>query len=224
MNKFWFLLVHKPKGITSFDLIAKLRKKLWIKQIGHSWTLDPLTTGLMLVWVGQACKFLQWHKSDKKTYQAEITLWKTSETFDWEWPIIETNYKREISKQKILEILEWFKGNIIQTPPKYSAIKIEGRKLCDITRKWESVNIPQREITISNLIILDYNYPILKLDITCSSWTYIRSLASDIWKRLSCWAYLSGLVRTKIENHDLKNAIKLDDISLKQLKSSDFWL
>lgn len=224
IKKSWFLLIDKPKGITSFDLIAIIRKKFLIKRVWHSWTLDPLATWLMLVWVWEACKFLKWHTHDKKSYQAEITLWKISETYDGQWPIVEVNYKWEISKQKMLETLEWFKWKIVQTPPKYSAIKVEWRKLCDITRKWETVNIPKREVEISILTLLSFNYPILKLDITCSSWTYIRSIASDIWKRLWCWAYLSGLLRTKIENYNLKNAIQVGEISFEKLKSIDFWL
>ena len=224
MSISWFLLVNKPLDFTSFDVIAVLRKKLWVKKIWHTWTLDPLATGLMLVWVWDGCKFIYLHNSDKKSYEATVILWKVSETYDWEWPIKSTWFTWEVSKQQLLEVFEWFKWKIKQTPPKYSAIKIEWRKLCDIARKWEEVDIPEREVEIFKINLISFKFPEFKLEVDCSSWTYIRSIASDVWKRLWTWAYLSWLVRTKIEDIDLNDAYNLEEISSKSLLSLDYWL
>jgi len=222
--KNWFLLVDKPLNWTSFDLIAFIRKKIWIKKVGHTWTLDPLATGLMLIWVWKWTKLLSYHTHDKKSYKAKIKFWFNSETYDWEWPIEKTNFTWKISKQKLFEVIEFFKWKIKQIPPKFSALKIDGKKLCDLARKWQKIDIPEREVEIFKIEVLSFNYPDLELDIECWSWTYIRSIAFDLWKKLQCWAYMSWLIRTWIEDFKLEESISHKDISEEKLLWLDFWL
>ena len=210
----WFLLVNKPLHWTSFDIIWFSRWKLQTKKIWHTGTLDPLATGLMILWIWKWTKFLNFHTADKKTYEAEIKFWFITETFDDEWEKIPTNFQWEISKQKLFEALENFKWKIKQVPPRFSAIKVWGQKLCNLARKWQkSIKIPEREITIFEIKVLYYKWPNLKLKIKCSSGTYIRSIANDLWESLWCWWYLTALKRTEIEDFKLENAIEKDEIS-----------
>lgn len=222
--KSWFLLVDKPLNWTSFDLVAFIRKKIWVKKVGHTWTLDPLATGLMLIWVWEWTKLLSYHTHDKKSYKAKIKFWYTSETYDSEWPIKKTNFLWKISKQQLFEAVESFKWKIKQTPPKFSALKIEWQKLCDLARKGHDVKIPEREVEIFKIEILSFEYPDLELEINCSSWTYIRSIANDLWKKLWPWAYLSWLIRTWIEDLELNQAISNENVSEKDLLPLDFGL
>lgn len=222
--KNWFLIIDKPLNWTSFDLIAFIRKKIWIKKVGHTWTLDPLATWLMLVWVWEWTKLLSYHKSDKKNYKAKIKFWFISETYDGEWPIKKTDFNWEISMQKLVETLEFFKWKIKQIPPTFSAIKINGQKLCNLARKWQKISAPERDVEIFKNEILSFNYPNLELNIECGSWTYIRSIAFDLWKKLWCWAYMSGLIRTWIEDLKLENAILHEEISEEKLLPLDFSL
>ena len=225
MQKDWFLLVNKPLGWTSFDLIWYARKKLWIRKIWHTGTLDPLATWLMILWVWKWTKFLKFFTKDKKTYEADIKFWFITETFDDEWEKTSTWFKWEISKQQLFEALENFKWKIKQIPPRYSAIKIWWQKLCNLARKWQkSIKIPEREIEIFEIKVLKYNWPDLKLKIKCSSWTYIRSIAHDLWEKLWCWWYLNWLIRTEIENFTLKDAIEKDEISLEKIIPIDDFL
>jgi len=221
----WFLLVNKPLHWTSFDVIWYSRKILKTKKIWHTWTLDPLATGLMILWIWKWTKFLNFHTADKKTYEADVKFWFTTETYDDEWEKIPTTFKWEISKQKLFEKLENFKWKIKQTPPRFSAIKVWGKKLCNLARKWQkSVKIPEREITIFEIKILDYKWPYLKLKITCSSWTYIRSIANDLWENLWCGWYLTWLKRTEIEDLKLEDAIEKDEISEEKILPLDKFL
>lgn len=221
----WFLLVNKPLKFTAHDLISVVKKKLNVNKAWHTGTLDPLATWLMLVWIWDATKFLKWHTHDKKSYTAKIKLWEISNTFDWEWVIENTNFKWKITKQQLIEAIEWFKWKITQIPPKYSAIKIQGKKAYDYMRDWDTeIKIPSREVEIFKINILNFEYPNLELDIHCSSWTYIRSIANDLGQRLWCWWYLIWLIRTWIENYSLNQAIETNEISIEKLLPVDFWL
>jgi len=210
----WFLLVNKPLTWTSFDVIWFSRWRLQTKKIWHTWTLDPLATGLMILWIWKWTKFLNFHTADRKTYEADIRFWFTTETYDDEWEKISSGFDWEISKQQLFEALENFKWKIKQIPPRFSAIKVWWQKLCNLARKWQkSVKIPEREVEIFEIKILDFQYPKLSLKITCWSWTYIRSIANDLWENLWCWWYLTWLKRTAIEDLKLEDAIEKDEIS-----------
>ena len=207
------ILVDKPAGISSFGIVAKIRGKLKAElghkvKVGHTGTLDPFATGLLIILTGKMTK-----KSDEflkldKVYEATLKLGYTSTTGDPEGQIQE--YATMTPKLDILEsILNSFIGRIEQTPPKFSAIKINGERAYRLARKGQDFEIPSREIEIYDIKILKYNYPELIIRVHCSSGTYIRTLAEDIGKALETGAYLTALRRTKIGKYSIENAIML---------------
>lgn len=210
-----FLLIDKPKKITSFDVIYKLRKITGIKKIGHAGTLDPLATGLLLCAIGRPAtrQIDQFIKLDK-TYQAKIKLGEISDTYDKEGQVtkIECN---KIPQKEIAKILKKFQGQIKQVPPMFSAKKIKGQKLYDLARQGKTVKRPAQNIIIYNLKIIKYKFPYLDIEIKCSSGTYIRSLAHDFGQTLGCGALLADLKRTQIGQYSLKQAVKLSQLNKK---------
>lgn len=208
----YFLNINKPKGLSSFDVIRNLRKRLNIKQIGHSGTLDPLASGVMQVAVGQATKLLDYLKSDK-TYIASFKFGYVSDTFDSEGTI-DFFKKPDVNQKLLIETLNSFLGKSLQIPPKYSAIKQNGKKLCDIARynKDAEISIPPREIEIYSIKLLEFNdIDFVKIEVSCKKGTYIRSLVNDIGLKLGCGAYMTDLVRTKAGNFKIENSNNLDD-------------
>ncbi len=177
---FGFLLIDKPVGWTSFDVCGKLRKILKIKKIGHTGTLDPFATGLLIVAVGKATKLIPFLEKDQKIYETEILLGHTSETLDTESKIKKIS-DNEISKEAIEQILcSNFLGKIQQIPPKYSALKINDKKMCDMARKGEDFEIKARETEIISTKILDFNFPVVKIRLEVSAGFYVRSFARDL--------------------------------------------
>ena len=209
----YFLNINKPKGISSFDVIRFLRKKLKIKQIGHSGTLDPLATGVMQIAVGKATKLLDYLDSDK-CYTAEIKFGYNTETYDSEGEEIFIK-QPDFNESELKECLNSFLGKTKQIPPIYSAIKINGKKLCDMARKspQETIAISEREIEIYSIELVEFNKKEYKakINVACKKGTYIRSLAFDIGKKLGCGAYLTELKRTKAGNFLIENSNNLDD-------------
>lgn len=191
----YFLNINKPKGMSSFGIIRELRKRLKIKQIGHSGTLDPLASGVLQVAVGKATKLLDYLESDKK-YIAEIVFGYTTESFDSE---TEPNFIKEptFSRDDLEKCLKSFVGVIKQIPPKYSAIKHNGVKLCDLVRANKEINIHdfEREIEIYSIDLLEFNHKTAKIEVYCKKGTYIRSLVHDIGQKLTCGAYMNDLTR-----------------------------
>lgn len=215
MSDCYFLNINKPKGITSFDVIFKLRRILKIKKIGHAGTLDPMASGVMQVAVGSASRLLEYLPSDKE-YIADIKFGFESTTLDIEGEITEFNTP-SFSKENLESVLSGFLGKITQIPPKFSAIKVGGKKLCDIARKNPEVEIeiPKREVEIYDIELLNFNMPNAKIKVRCSKGTYIRTLALDIAKKLNTRSYLTNLTRTRAGNFELKNSIKIEDVSEK---------
>ncbi len=209
MVPMYFLNVYKEKGMTSFDVIHKLRKVLNIKKIGHSGTLDPLAQGILQVAVGNASRLLEYLDDDKE-YIAQIKFGYTSTTEDEEG---EKTFMKEpdFSKDELLQAINLFKGKILQIPPKYSAIKINGKKLCDLSRQNKEIpEIKPREVEIYKIKLLNFNTPdSAEIMVSCSKGTYIRSLIRDIGEKLGCGAYMSDLTRIKAGNFTLKDSIKL---------------
>lgn len=207
----YFLNINKPKGITSFDVIRFLRKKLKIKQIGHSGTLDPLASGVIQVGVGACTKLLDYLDSDKE-YVASLKFGFITDTFDDEGEKIFVK-KPEFNKNSLIQVLNSFLGKTKQIPPKYSAIKQNGIKLCDLVRQNRASEIKEfeRDIEIYSIELLEFNgFDEAKIKVNCKKGTYIRSLANDIGQKLSCGAYLIDLKRTKAGNFKIENS---DDLS-----------
>ena len=203
------LLVDKPLGITSFDVIRHLRRQAGVRKIGHAGTLDPLATGLMLMLFGTACKQAMILTKLDKRYSAELTLGANSTTGDAEGEKLPVS-DRVPTKDEVVTALDQFRDEITQTPSIYSAIKINGQEAYKHARAGRSVEMPSRQVTIYELELISYDYPIVKLEAKVSSGTYIRSLAEDLGATLKTGGYLSGLIRTEVGEYSLSDAIQLD--------------
>lgn len=208
------ILVNKPKGMTSHDVVNKIRKITGEKRVGHAGTLDPNATGLLIVGVGrQATKKLgDLTKSTTKTYEAELFLGATSTTDDMEGNLKQAEKVVAPSRKQVEEVLCEFVGDQKQTPPVYSAVKIKGAKAYELARKGKTVTLKPRKVTIYSLKLLDYKYPIVKLECEVSSGTYIRALARDIGEKLGTGAYLANLKRTRIGDFKLEDALELKNL------------
>lgn len=218
----YFLNLIKPKGMTSFDIVRFLRKKIGIKQIGHSGTLDPLAYGVMQVGVGKATKLLDYLQSDKE-YIADIQFGYETSTYDNEGDKFFVK-KPDFSFSDLENALNSFLGVSIQIPPKYSAIKSGGKKLCDLARNNIDIDILDfgREIEIYSIELMYFNgFDKAKIKVNCKKGTYIRSLVYDLGKKLDCGAYLTDLQRTRAGNFIYSNANNLDDLNYKKINPLD---
>ncbi len=211
-----FLNIYKEKGMTSFDVIRELRKKFNIKKIGHTGTLDPLAEGVLVVAVGEATKLIEFLMNEEKRYSAKVMLGEKSDTYDAEGKIEKVNDKKP-DFEEITKVLNFFEGPIEQIPPKYSAIKIKGKKAYEMARKGEKFEMTKRKVEIKNIALINYEYPVIEFDVECSSGTYIRSLANDIGEKSGTGAYLKELLRTKAGNFIIKDSVKLKDVTAKDL-------
>ena len=210
------LLIDKPFKWTSFDIINKirilLRYHLGIKKskVGHAGTLDPLATGLMIVCIGKMTKKIEYFTGLDKEYVAEITFGGTTPSYDLETNIEQTFDYEHINSEKINIALKQFLGKQMQTPPLFSAIRIDGKRAYEHARKGDDIELNQREITFNELELLEYKSPVAKIRINCSKGTYIRSFANDLGKKLQSGAFLSALNRTFIGDFSLKDALTIE--------------
>jgi tRNA pseudouridine55 synthase len=236
-----FLLIDKPKGITSHDVIDEVRKVTGERRVGHAGTLDPNATGLLLVGVGrESTKKLGKLALKRKTYEAEIVLGEERDTGDVEGQSTRIPQQVRSSQRansvrddktgleslpvlsNVRGVLASFLGEQEQVPPVYSAIKIKGKKAYELARRGKKVNLKPRRITVHSIELLDYHYPIIKIKTSVSSGTYIRALARDIGRKLDTGAYLDNLRRTKLGKYDIEDAIKLKDLSPDNWKEKAF--
>ncbi|HSA06641.1 MAG TPA: tRNA pseudouridine(55) synthase TruB [Candidatus Gastranaerophilales bacterium] len=208
--------INKPKGITSQDVVSKLRKILKIKQIGHTGTLDPLATGVLPMCIGKATRIIE-YLDTSKSYRAYILLGVETDTYDMEGEILK---KQPIipDKEQIESCLQEFKGEITQIPPIYSAVHYKGKRLYEYARKnIEITDIPERKVTINDIKLLsiekmDSENPALVVDIDCSGGTYIRSIASDLGKKLGYGCCLENLTRTGSGNFRIEDSLTLEQV------------
>lgn len=215
------LLINKPKGWTSFDVVAKVRNILKKEsgkkiKVGHTGTLDPLATGLMVLVVGSYCKRAQEFSKLDKTYEVTMKLGETSTTGDEEGEKTNISDKKP-DLQELKAACTEFTGEIMQKPPVYSAIKINGQRAYKLARKGQKIEIEPRKVTIHKIEITDYKYPAVKFTTSVSSGTYIRSLVEDIGSKLGVGAYMSDLNRTTISDFLLKDAIVMDEINFDKI-------
>jgi len=215
-NKYYngVLLLNKRPGITSHDAVQEVRHTVRQRRVGHTGTLDPRAEGLLLVCLGRATKLVPFLTDQQKTYEAEICLGQRSSTYDQEGvyrdqPILQPP---DMELHEFQKLLETYRGRQKQTVPAYSAVHVNGRRLYDIARSGERVDLPQREIEISEIRATSYHKPYLGLTLSCSKGTYVRSLAHDIGERLQCGAYLSALKRVRVGRFRLEDALEIDDI------------
>ena len=203
------LLLDKPQGITSNAALQRVKRLLAAKKAGHVGTLDPMASGLLPICVGEATKFSGYMLSADKTYAAEVMLGATSSTGDAEGEIT-MGPRVEISRTELEAVLEGFRGNIMQTPPMYSALKRDGKPLYAYARAGEVIELAPRPVTIHSLTLSDFKIPSFTMTVTCSKGTYIRVLAEDIGRAIGCGGMLTGLRRIGVGTFDLSGAIALD--------------
>ena len=212
------LLIDKPAGWTSHDVVAKVRGILHIRAVGHAGTLDPFATGLLILGIGPGTKQLTNLVGLDKVYEATLTLGATSTTFDPEGEITLDPYhaSRISSMQTIEQVLDQFRGGYAQKAPIYSAKKLAGQKLYDLARAGKATEEmrPIKDVKIAELTILDYTWPTLRLHVHCGSGTYIRSLGDDIGRALGVGAYVTQLRRTRIGEFRVEDAKTLNSVLL----------
>lgn len=214
------IVVNKPKGITSFDVIRKLKKIFKTKKIGHTGTLDPLATGVMLVCVGKATKLASDLEAKDKIYIADFDIGYATDTYDIEGKKIAENII-EVSKENLKQSIKKFIGNIKQVPPMYSAIKIDGNKLYHLARKGIEVERPKRDVTIEYINLLDFKDNKVKIETKVSKGCYIRSLIYDIGQDLGTYATMTALQRKQVGDYSLENSYSLEQIE-KMIFNNDF--
>lgn len=212
---FGFLNVYKPAGMTSHDVVAVLRRVTKIKQIGHTGTLDPFAQGVLPIAIGKATRLIE-YLDDEKEYLAQINFGHATTTYDIEGEAIFTpkNQSVKIALENIIDGLKEFEGEILQTPPMYSAIKVKGKKLYEYARKGEEIKIEPRKVVIEKIELKNFDEinQTAEVLIKCSKGTYIRSIAHDLGQNLGVGAYLSRLERTQAGNFYINNSILLENI------------
>lgn len=205
------LVVDKPVGMTSHDVVQQVRAGTRIRRAGHTGTLDPRASGVLVVLIGPAVRLSEYVSTSDKRYQAVLRFGMTTSTYDTEGEIT-SRAPVDISYEELEETLSTFVGEFEQTPPIYSAIKVGGRKAYDIARDGETVELEPRLITVHSIELLDWDPPEAVIDVHCSSGTYIRSLASDLGEKLGCGATLVGLRRTRNGQFALRDAVSLSKL------------
>lgn len=209
---FGFLVIDKPRGLTSHDVVARLRRGLGIKKIGHAGTLDPMATGILVACLGPATRLSEYAMASSKVYLADVKLGETTDTFDAEGQVVQTRSAAHVQQADVTAALTRFMGTIQQVPPMYSAIKQGGRKLYELARAGQEVERPPRAVEIDDLRLIRWDPPQLSLVVHCGPGTYIRSLAHDIGQVLGVGAHLVGLRRTASGQLTESDAVTLDDL------------
>ncbi|MBI3172708.1 MAG: tRNA pseudouridine(55) synthase TruB [Chloroflexi bacterium] len=203
------LVVDKPVGMTSHDVVQVIRNGTGLRRAGHTGTLDPRASGVLVILVGPAVRLSEYVSASDKRYQAIIRLGSTTDTFDAEGKFTRSNQPVNVTEAQFEEVLQSFIGEIEQTPPPYSAVKVQGRKAYEMARQGEEVDLTPRKIQVHHLEVLEWAPPEVVVDVHCSSGTYVRSLANDLGEKLGCGAYLVGLRRTKSGRFSLRDATPL---------------
>ncbi len=204
------LVVDKPVGLTSHDVVDVIRRGTNIRRAGHTGTLDPRASGVLVVLIGPAVRLSEFVSAADKRYQAVLRLGSTTDTYDAEGHFThQETAPLDVTEEKFEEVLKTFIGEIEQTPPPFSAVKVHGRKAYEMARQGEEVELAPRKIQVHHLEVLEWALPEVVIDVHCSSGTYVRSLANDMGNILGCGAYLVGLRRTKSGRFSLRDATPL---------------
>ena len=205
------ICLDKPCDMTSFMAVKRASRILGVKKAGHTGTLDPMATGVLVIMLGHCTRFIELLPEHKKSYTARVKLGITTDTLDITGEVLTEN-PVDVTLPQLLSVAERFKGDILQTPPMYSALKKDGERLYDLARKGIEIEREQRKITIEKLEIYDFNGTEFSMDVTCSSGTYIRSICDDIGKALGCGAVMTELRRTEANGFSIENAVTLKEL------------
>lgn len=211
------MLVNKPKGITSHDVVSRMRRTLQTRRIGHAGTLDPLATGLLVMAVGPATRFLQYLPLEPKEYVCRIRFGQETNTYDAEGDVVAEKEVPGDLENQLVEVLPDFTGEVDQLPPLFSAVKKDGKPLYAYARKGEEVERKTRTIYIEELELMETTETDARVRIVCSGGTYVRTIAHDLGDRLGCGAHVAELERTKVGKFDVGGAVELDDVSIEKL-------
>lgn len=210
------IIINKPKGYTSHDVVNIVKKKLNISKVGHTGTLDPNATGVLPILIGKATKISKYLIEHNKTYIAELALGEKSSTGDIEGEIIEKQELPNLEEHQIKQVLESFIGKQMQTPPIYSAIKINGKKAYEYARSGQTIELKPREIEIMDISLVNFEKGSITFKVKCSKGTYIRVLCEDIARKLGTVGLMKKLCRTKVNEFDIEQST-----DLKELKATD---
>lgn len=211
------LLINKPRGMTSHDVVHKVRKKLQTKKVGHAGTLDPLAEGLLIIAVGSATRFLNYLNLEPKVYEGEMRLGVTTTTQDAEGDTLAESEWHHITIQQLKETAKTFIGEIEQLPPMFSAVKVQGKPLYTYARKGQDIERKTKKVHVHDFQITELNPPVAHFRVSCSTGTYVRTLIHDLGQKLQCGAYLKSLKRLQIGTFSLEQACNLDEISEENL-------
>ena len=205
------VIVDKPQGWTSQDVTARLRRVFGTRRIGHGGTLDPMATGVLPVFVGRATRGVEFFEHAEKTYETMLRLGITTDTEDRTGTVL-TEKEVSFTEEQLRETLEAFRGEIFQVPPMYSALKVNGRKLCDLARKGKTVERQPRPVTVHELTLLERGENTLRLRVRCSKGTYIRTLCKDMGEKLGCGGCMESLRRISAGEYTIDEAVPLQTL------------
>jgi tRNA pseudouridine55 synthase len=212
------LNLDKPPGLTSHDVVDRVRAVAGQRRVGHAGTLDPMATGVLLVCLGRATRVAEYLMASSKTYRAHVRLGVATDTYDAEGTVVEER-PVEVDRAAVEAALDRFRGSILQVPPMYSAVKHRGKRLYQLARQGVTVEREPRPVEIYRLELLEWRPPDLVLEVSCSPGTYIRSLAHDLGQVLGCGAHLAGLVRLASGDFRLEEAVGLEELTRERLPS-----
>jgi len=208
------LIVDKPQGMTSHDVVDLIRRKFAVKKCGHAGTLDPMATGVLVMLLGKYTKFSARFLGEDKEYTATMVLGATSDTGDACGKITPYGEAGGVTREKADTVFDKFSGEIEQIPPMYSAVKVNGRKLYELARKGKSAEVPPKRVHIKSIKITRFAPPEIDFVVTCSKGTYIRQLAADIGASIGCGAYLSALRRTRSGEFGMNEALSVEQLKV----------
>lgn len=219
-DPFGLIVVDKPAGPTSHDVVAQIRRATGVSKVGHTGTLDPAATGVLILCLGKATRLSEYLTASDKRYLAEIHFGKVTTTYDGDGEVVEETGQAP-SREAIESSLPQFLGEVQQRPPAYSAIKVEGVRAYRMARAGQSPDLPARTVSIHELTIKNFDPPVLRLEVACSAGTYIRSLAHDLGQALGVGGTLAGLRRLQSGAFDLSDAVPLSDL-LRSIEAGDW--
>lgn len=213
------LIVDKPMGMTSHDVVARVRRKFHLRRVGHAGTLDPMATGVLVILLGKATKLFPQFEGFDKAYRATLVLGMQTTTADIQGKVIQQAAYEHLGRAQVEKVLTKFVGEILQTPPMVSAIKFKGKRLYELARKGIVVERQPRLIKINRLELVHFDPPRVTIYIECSKGTYVRQLAEDIGKELGSLACVSEIERTKVGPFGIDDAVPLDDLDEGQIRT-----
>jgi len=213
------LNIDKPSGMTSHDVVSRVRRAAGMRRVGHSGTLDPMATGVLVVCLGRATRLVEYLVGRPKTYLGTVRLGQTTDSYDADGKILQEKPVPDLTAALIEPLLETFRGDILQIPPMVSAIKKDGKKLYELAREGKTVERPPRPVTIYQLDMLKLEPPEITLRIQCSAGTYIRSIAYDLGELLGCGGHLSSLRREAVGEFGLDTAVPLGDLTAENINA-----